>query len=61
MLERPIVPPIGPKPKWVIEEERIKELKRVISNYIKSNYPLPADRITEYNELIQRNTKEEEI
>lgn len=61
MLERPIVPPLGPKPKWVIEEERIKELKQVITNYMHANYPLPADWITEYNELIQRNTKNEEI
>ena len=61
MLERPKVPPLGPKPRWVIEEERIKELKQVITNYMHANYPLPVDWITEYNELIQRNTKDEKI
>jgi hypothetical protein len=61
MLERKIAPPLGPKPKWVVEEQRIQELKKVFKDYMDANYPICPEWISEYNELIDRNSKMEEI
>jgi hypothetical protein len=61
MLERKIAPPLGPRPKWVVEEQRIQELKKVFKDYIDANYPIKPEWIAEYNELIERNSKIEEI
>jgi hypothetical protein len=60
-LIRPIVPPLGPKPKWVLEELRIQELKKVFRDFIDANYPIKLEWIEEYNELIERNAKTEDI
>lgn len=60
-LVRPILPPLGPRPKWVVEEHRIQELKKVFKDYMDANYPIDPEWIAEYNELIERNSKIEEI
>lgn len=60
-LKRSIAPPLGVKPIWVLEVHRIMELKSAIKRYMEANYPVPDEWVSEYNELIERNSKIEDI
>ena len=59
-MKRSHIPPLGPKPRYIIEEERITELKGAISRYLDANWPIPTAVIEEYNELTNRLPDEEE-
>lgn len=54
MMKRSKRPPLGVRPRYLLDEERITELKGAISRYIKSNWPIPDNIINEYNELTER-------
>lgn len=53
-MKRASKPPLGPRPKFVLEWERIKELQDAIQRTLKANWPLSADLVAEYNELTER-------
>lgn len=44
-------PPMGLTPKWVREEERIKEVREAIMRYYNSRKKIPIEWIEEYNSL----------
>lgn len=50
-------PPLGLKPRFLIEEERILEIRSAILRYIDDKFPIPIAWIEEYNELAKRNFK----
>lgn len=47
-------PPLGVKPRWLHDEERLKDLGGAIYRYLNEQYPITLDWIKEYNELISR-------
>ncbi|WP_038692892.1 hypothetical protein [Paenibacillus stellifer] len=47
-------PPIGLRPRFVWEYERIKEISAAIRRCASANHNIPTDWIEEYNELIDR-------
>ena len=57
-MKRKKVPPLGPKPRWIINEQRIVELKEVISNYMDANWPIHREWVLEYNELVSKLEEE---
>ena len=56
-LKRSKIPPLGPTPINIFEykcrENRIKELKTVITRYMEANYFIPLAIIEEYNKLVK--------
>jgi hypothetical protein len=50
-----IKPPLGLRPKLVVDDLRIEEIKRAIKRYTAMRLPLPLGWITEYNELAKIN------
>ena len=53
-MKRTNTPPLGPRPRFVLEWERIDELKQAIHRYTEANWPLPPELVAEYNELTDR-------
>lgn len=53
------MPPLGVKPRWIIEEERIKELQDAIKRFLDTNWPIPDEIFKEYNALTERLDIEE--
>ena len=47
-------PPLGIKPQFLVDEERITLLKEAIQRYMDANYPVPQEFIEEYNEKVGR-------
>ena len=47
-------PPIGLKPRFIIDEERAKEVKSAIIRYLEAQIFLPIEWVEEYNELIKK-------
>lgn len=54
MISREI-PPLGLKPRYLVEEERLHEIFAAIMRYRKVNKEIPESWIEEFNELIQRS------
>jgi len=51
-------PPIGVEPEWYVKEKRRKELASAIRRYMKDTHTVPAEWITEFNELVKyENTR----
>ena len=46
-------PPIGLKPKWLHDEQRLKDVRDAIVRYYNADMPIPIKWIEEYNELIK--------
>ena len=46
-------PPVGLKPRWLHEEQRLKEVKEAILRYIDAGVAIPKEWMEEYEELIQ--------
>ena len=57
-MKRSNVPPLGPRPLFVLEWERIAELKEAIHRFTEANWPLPKDLTDEYNRLTERLEQE---
>lgn len=47
-------PPIGLRPRWIAEEERLKEIAAACRRYHKDEVPIPQHWIYEMVELIER-------
>ena len=58
------LPPLGAPPKFVRDGLRISELKEAIIRFLQSNWPIPEEFVTEYNQLAEalpiESDKEEE-
>lgn len=46
-------PPLGLVPKFIRQEQRLREVKEAICRYMLENYPLPEEWIFEYHELCE--------
>lgn len=44
-------PPLGLKPRYIHEAERLCDIKAAIARYMDAGYPIPAEWVKEYNEL----------
>jgi hypothetical protein len=47
-------PPLGIKPRWLHEEQRINAITAAIKRYLEEDVPIPQKWIEEYNELAER-------
>jgi hypothetical protein len=50
-MKRSLRPPLGPRPKFVWQWERIVELREYMCRAIESNWPIDVEIVNEYNEL----------
>lgn len=48
--------PVGIKPRWLHEEERIKELMDAIQRYSEAKLPIPIDWVRELKTLLAKET-----
>ena len=46
-------PPLGAKPKFLIDGQRIAELKETIIRFLQANWPIPEEFVAEYNQLTE--------
>lgn len=46
-------PPLGLVPKWVRDEERLKEIKEAIDRYTAEFKSIPSEWVVEYNSLVE--------
>lgn len=46
-------PPLGLIPKWIRQEERLKEVKEAMLRYLDANLEIPTEWGEEYEELIE--------
>ncbi len=51
-MKRANKPPLGPRPKFVLEWKRITELQEAIRRALEANWPLTDELVKEYNELV---------
>jgi len=51
-LEQIVKPPIGLRPKWVSDKERLNEVRSAIVRYYDAELKIPVEWIAEYNQLI---------
>ena len=47
-------PPLGVRPRFFLDEERINELKEAIVRFLTANWPIPDTIISEYNYLTEK-------
>ena len=47
-----VKPPIGLRPKWVSDKERLNEVRSAIVRYYDAELKIPIEWIEEYNELV---------
>lgn len=47
-------PPIGLKPKFIHDEERINEIFAAIQRMVFDKYPIPPEWLEEYNQLVKK-------
>ena len=52
-----IEPPLGLKPRWLVEEERFNEVDGAIKRYVQANKMVPSEWRDEWNELYVRKEK----
>ena len=54
-IEKINKPPMGLRPRFIIDEERLKEVKSAIIRYLDAQILVPVEWLKEYNELIKKN------
>lgn len=54
MMYKSARPPLGVRPRFVVEEERIIELKAAIVRYVNDSWPIPYEIMREYNALVAK-------
>lgn len=55
MIEDTITPPpLGIRPRFVADSQRINEITEGINRYLKVRHPIPLEWIEEYNELTNK-------
>ena len=47
-------PPLGIKPRFIWEEERIIEIKSAVFRYTEADRKVPVEWIEEYNDLVSK-------
>lgn len=52
--EQPKKPPLGVKPRWLHDEQRLQDLGGAIYRYLSDKMPIQIDWIEEYNEILRR-------
>lgn len=57
-MKRPKQPPLGARPRFIFEEQRILELEGAIMRFVNSHWPIPMEFIEEYNELVGKLEQE---
>nr|DAK85077.1 MAG TPA: hypothetical protein [Caudoviricetes sp.] len=50
-------PPLGLKPRYIHEAECLCDIKAAIARYMDAGYPIPAEWVKEYNELIAKQPR----
>jgi hypothetical protein len=45
-------PPLGLRPRWLVAEQRIAEIKAAMNRYIEANEPIPSEWQEELHELL---------
>ena len=60
-VQKTTKPPIGLKPRWIVDSERLGEVSRAIARYYASGDRIPVEWIEEYNDLIGRIKKEDNV
>ena len=50
----PKKPPLGVKPRWLHEEQRLQDLGGAIFRYLSDKMPIQIDWVEEYNEILKR-------
>lgn len=58
-MKRSYQHPLGPRPAFALEWERIEELQEAIRRYLEANWPLDISMVIEYNNLTERLEREE--
>lgn len=49
-------PPLGIKPRFIVESQRITEISEGIIRFLEAKHPIPIEWIEEYNELINKRS-----
>ena len=52
-------PPLGLRPRYLHDEERLTELRDCIDRHTDGRYPIQLEWVIEYNELVTKYTKHE--
>lgn len=52
-------PPLGIKPRWLMDEERLAELIGAFERHLKATYPIRVEWVQEYNEICERMYRRE--
>jgi hypothetical protein len=45
-------PPLGLRPRWLVAEQRVAEIKAAMNRYIEANEPIPSEWQEELHELL---------
>jgi len=51
-------PPLGLKPRYIVEEQRLAEINEAVVRYIDANYTIPSEWLKEREEIIEYLAKE---
>lgn len=49
-----IKPPIGIRPRWIIDEKRTREIEAGVKRYLEADFPIPDEWLDELYELRMR-------
>lgn len=56
----PEKPPLGLRPRWLVDEQRLEEIIEAVIRYIYAGFPIPIEWAEELNELtIRRNQRKQ--
>jgi hypothetical protein len=58
--QQPLAPPIGVKPQWLADEERLGDLQAAIKRYEDSGHPVPPQWRAEAREIIERQEQRQQ-
>jgi hypothetical protein len=47
-------PPLGLRPRWIVDEHRLKEIKEAIERYCIAKTPIPTEWMEEFIEINKR-------
>lgn len=53
-MKRSKIPPLGVRPRFVVDEDRIRELEAGIGRFLEAKWPIPIGVVNEYNELVDK-------
>jgi hypothetical protein len=53
-MKRSSIPPLGVRPRFVVDEDRIREIEAGIGRFLEAKWPIPIEVVNEYNELVDK-------